>query len=125
MDPLLFSKLLPFGLLAIIVVYVWRLKSALEPRWGGLLASLLILEYSGNCRGGMPRSFFLTLLVPHVYYLATRQFGAASAVLALQGLFEPIVFCLGFGLQSVSLLRDIASRPAGSLALRLRERRIH
>jgi hypothetical protein len=125
MDPLLFSKLLPFGLLAIIVIYAWRLGSALEPRWGRLLAPLLILEYSGNCRGGMPRSFFLSLLVPHVYYLATRQFGPASAVLALQGLCEPIVFCLGFGLQSVSLLRDLASRRGASLASVLKHCRVH
>jgi hypothetical protein len=119
MDPLLFSKLLPFGLLATIVVYAWRLGGALEPRWGGLLAALLILEYSGNCRGGIPRSFFLSLLIPHVYYLATRQSTAASAVLALQGLFEPILFCLGFSLQGMSLLRDPASRRAESLSSRL------
>jgi len=116
MDPLLFSKLLPFGLLATIVVYAWRLGRALEPHWGGLLAALLILEYSGNCRGGLPRSFFLSLLIPHVYYLATRQFTTASAVLALQGLSQPIVFCLGFGLQGVSLLRDLASQRAESLS---------
>ena len=61
LDPLLFSKLLPFALLATIVVYAWRLGRALEPRWGGLLAALMILEYSGNCRGGMPRSFFRLL----------------------------------------------------------------
>jgi hypothetical protein len=119
MDPLLFSKLLPFGLLATIVVYAWRLGRALEPRWGGLLTALLILEYSGNCRGGLPRSFFLALLVPHVYYLATRQFTAASAVLALQGVIEPIVFCLGFGLQGITLLRDTARRRAESLSSRL------
>src|SRR5262249_22588505 len=29
MDPLLFSKLLPFGLLATVVVYAWRLGRAL------------------------------------------------------------------------------------------------
>jgi hypothetical protein len=116
MDPLLFSKLLPFGLLAILVAYAYRLGRALEPRWGGILAGLLILEYSGNCRGGMPRSFFLALLVPHVFYLARRQFTRASAVLALQGLFEPVVFCLGFGLQGVSLLRDLMSRRAGALS---------
>ena len=124
LDPLLFSKLLPFALLATIVVYAWRLGRALEPRWGGLLAALMILEYSGNCRGGLPRSFFLSLLIPHVYYLATRQLIAASAVLALQGLFEPILFCLGFGLQGVSLLRDLASRPGGSLASGLRKLRV-
>jgi hypothetical protein len=120
MDPLLFSKLLPFGLLATIVVYAWRLGGALERRWGGLIAALLILEYSGNCRGGLPRSFFLALLVPHVYYLATRQFTAASVVLALQGFIEPIVFCLGFSLQGISLLRDPVSRRAESLSSRLR-----
>jgi hypothetical protein len=122
-DPLLFSKLLPFALLAVVVGYAWRLGSALEPRWGGLVAGLLILEYSGNCRGGMPRSFFLALLVPHVYYLVTRRFGAASALLVLEGLFEPVAFCLGFGLQGVSLLRDLVRDPAGALSARLRARR--
>ncbi|HXJ78294.1 MAG TPA: hypothetical protein VMS64_06380 [Candidatus Methylomirabilis sp.] len=121
-DPLLFSKLVPFALLAVMVGYAWRLGRALEPRWGGVIAALLILDYSGNCRGGMPRSFFLSLLVPHVYYLATRRFASASAVLALEGLFEPIVFCLGFGLQGVSLVRDLVSEQAGSLSARLRAR---
>lgn len=124
-DPLLFSKLVPFALLAVMVGYAWRLGRALEPQWGGVIAAVLILEYSGNCRGGMPRSFFLSLLVPHVYYLATRRFGAASAVLALEGLFEPIVFCLGFGLQGVSLVRDLVSHQAGPLSVRLRGRGYH
>ncbi len=125
MDPLLFSKLLPFALLAVVAGYAWRLGRALEPGWGGLLAGLLILEYSGNCRGGMPRSFFLSLLVPHVYYLATRRFGAASVVLALEGLLEPIVFCLGFGLQGVSLVRDLVSEHAGPLSARFRTHGCH
>jgi hypothetical protein len=98
-----------------MVAYAWRLGRAMEPSWGGILAALLILEYSGNCRGGLPRSFFLTLLVPHVYYLATRQFTKASVVLAVQGLFEPIVFCLGLALQGVSLVRELAGQRAASL----------
>lgn len=120
-DPLLFSKLLPFGLLAVSVWYLWRLGRAFEPRWGGLIAGLLILDYSGAFRGGLPRSFALSLLIPHFYYVATRRYGRASGVLVLQSLFYPQTFLSGFGLQSVTILRELWGRAGRSFSTRLRE----
>lgn len=122
-DPLLFSKLLPFGLLAISVWYLWRLGRAFEPRWGGLIAGFLILDYSGAFRGGLPRSFALSLLIPHFYYLTTRQHGTASGVLVLQSLFYPQVFVSGLGLQGVTVLRELTGRAGQSFSARLREMR--
>ena len=122
-DPLLFSKLLPFGLLGVSVWYMWRLGRAFEPRWGGLIAGLLILEYSGAMRGGLPRSFALSLLIPHFYYVATRRYGRASGVLVLQALFYQQSFLIGFGLQSVTILRELWGRPGQSFPTRLREAR--
>ncbi|MFQ5829264.1 MAG: hypothetical protein ACE5JD_08935 [Candidatus Methylomirabilia bacterium] len=120
-DPNLFSKLLPFGLFAISVFFLWKLGTHLEPRWGGLIASLLILDYSGSFTGGLPRSFALSLFIPHLYFLATGQHAKASGSLMLEALFYPQIFLNGLVLHGVTLLRTMAGSAERSVRLRFLE----
>lgn len=119
-DPVFGSKLVPFGFLAVSVWYLWRIGRLFEPRWGGLLAGLMFLEYSGALRGGLPRSFAFPLLIAHLFYVAARRWGGASLLLVLQALFYPQAFLNGLGLQGVAVIRDCGGFPGPCLAARLR-----
>ena len=105
-DPLRAGCWLPFGLAAVALTFAWRLGRALEPRWGGFLAAFLLLPYLHLLRGGLPRSFALALLLPHLFYVATAQMGRATVVLALQALVYPQTFLLGLGIQGLQTLRQ-------------------
>lgn len=117
MDPLLFSELLPFALFGLTVWFAWRIGRLLEPRWGGLVAGLLMCEYGGAFRGGLPRAFALAVLVPHFYYLLAGRHGRAGLMLVLQALFYPQVFLNAAGVHGLAVLRVAAAAP-GSLAAR-------
>lgn len=104
-DPLTISCWLPLALAGVTLTFAWRLGRALEPRWGGFLAAFLLLPYLHGLRGGLPRSFALALLVPHLYYLATARSGAATVMLALQALIYPQTFLIGLGIQGLQALR--------------------
>jgi hypothetical protein len=120
-DPLTIGRWLPFALAAVALTFAWRLGRALEPRWGGFLAAFLLLPFLYLVRGGLPRSFALALLLPHLFYVATARLGRATIVLALQALVYPQTFLLGLGIQGLPALRQAgrggARRPLVMLLL--------
>ena len=107
-DPSTASRWMGLGLGAVTLWYGWRLGRAMEPRWGGFLTVLLLLQYLNSLKGGLPRSFALPLLVPHLYFLTTARMGGASMVLVLEALLYPQVFLLGLGLQGLAVVRAAA-----------------
>jgi hypothetical protein len=111
-DPLTASRWLPLALTAVTLVYAWRLGRALELRWGGFLATLLLLPYLHMFRGGLPRSFAFALLVPHLYFVVTGRHGRAAVMLILQALIYPQSFLIGVGVQTLAVLRSGWPRPA-------------
>lgn len=107
-DPSAASRWMGLGLGAVMLCYAWRLGRAMEPRWGGLLTALLLLQYLYTLGGGLPRSFALPLLVAHLYFVATARMGRASVVLVLEALLYPQAFLLGLGLQGLAVVRAAA-----------------
>jgi len=112
-DPLLFSKCLPVILFGLTLIFMWKLGSALEPRWGGVVAAVLTLELASSFKGGFPRSFALAVLVPHLYFLVTRRYAAATVMLPLEAGFYPQLLFVGAGTHAATLLRDLAAAPSG------------
>jgi hypothetical protein len=110
-DPLTASRWLGPGLAAVMLWYAWRLGRAMEPRWGGFLTALLLMPYLYTLGGGLPRSFALPLLVPHLYFVTTARMAKASAVLVLEALLYPQVFLLGVGVQALAVARAAFRGP--------------
>jgi hypothetical protein len=107
-DPATASRWMGLALGAAMLWYGWRLGRAMEPRWGGFLTGLLLLQYLYMLGGGLPRSFALPLLVAHLYYVTTARMGRACVILVLEALLYPQVFLLGVGLQGLAVARAAA-----------------
>jgi hypothetical protein len=117
-DPLALSKGLALTLMAITVLFTWRLGQRLEPRAGGLVAGVLVLWTASEFRGGLPRTFAWPLMAVHLDALLARRYGAASLVLVAEALFYPQQLLVGAGIQGMTLLRELVAQP-GPLPARL------
>ena len=90
---------------------------------GGVVAAVLTLELASSFKGGFPRSFALALLVPHLYFLVTRRYAAATVMLPLEAGFYPQLLFVGAGTHAATLLRDLAAAPSGPSSARSPARR--
>jgi hypothetical protein len=90
-DPILFGKILPFILMPIYVVFLFKIGQRLKNNTCGLLLGLLGivfgLGYPGEIRTGYQRSFAFPLTAMFLYYAIKNSSVGVTLSLVLQGLF--------------------------------------
>jgi hypothetical protein len=108
LDPLLFSKLLPFVLGLIATGYCFSLSLQMLPvPLSGFIAAVLLnlnLWMANDLISGTPRAFACPLLLAFLYYLSRRSLLPCLVAIALQGLFYPQIVFVSAGILILRLL---------------------
>ncbi|HEX9924570.1 MAG TPA: hypothetical protein VGD99_18075 [Anaerolineae bacterium] len=94
-EPVLFSKLLPFILMPITVLYLFEFGRLLRDRNTGLVLGIGFLLFnlaassSVSVVNGLQRSFALTFVITLLYYLQAQKYKSAIVVTLVAALFYP------------------------------------
>jgi hypothetical protein len=113
-DPIVFSKILPFVLGLVMTAYCFGVTVQLLPLpVAGFMASLLLnqsvwMKY--DVASGTPRAFAFPLLLAFCYYLLRRSWLPYLASIALLGLFYPHMLLVAIGVLLLQPLRWQAGR---------------
>jgi len=93
--PMIFSKILPFFLMPITILYLFEFgKLARDRRTGVALAlGFLFINLASSSAisiaNGLQRSFALTFIIALIYYLHRRKYRAAAVVIVISALVYP------------------------------------
>jgi hypothetical protein len=108
-EPIDFSKIVPFFLGLAATFYIFHLTLLLYP---SMLAALIttIMFNQGlwlrpNIVSGTARAFAVVLLLAFVYYLVRRSLRGCALQVALQGMFYPPIALVSIGTAGLSALR--------------------
>jgi hypothetical protein len=99
-EPVLFSKLLPFILMPITVLYLFEFGRLLRDRNTGLVLGIGFLLFnlaassSVSVVNGLQRSFALTFVIALLYYLQAQKYKSAIVATLVAALFYPPVCVL-------------------------------
>lgn len=89
MEPILFSKILPFILGPLTILYLFKTGKLISGNVTGIIVALFVIPFlqDNTFAGGLTRAFRWPLFVTFVYYLLSRKFLIAGIILILQALF--------------------------------------
>lgn len=125
-DPVTFSKLLPFVLVPLTALYLFSFGQAVRDRKSGILLAVgfvllnLASPTSISMLTGLQRSFSCPLVVALVYYLYFRKRVQAAVVVVLCALIYAPVFLLAVATWSLLAVR-IERRPRVRMSISARE----
>ena len=91
-DPLLFSKILPFVLCFLSALYIFLVGEKMKDAFVGFLADLIFIMHSWtfSCfAGGHAKSFVFPLLLSFIFYLMQRKYLFVAIILSLQIVIYP------------------------------------
>lgn len=98
-SPLVFNKVLPFGLMWVSLAYLFRLGRLLKDDLTGILMSLFFIVYSLcapdniSLLTGLPRSFQFPLLIAFLYMMKRRSSVGMAVILVIDMLiYAPLFF---------------------------------
>lgn len=113
-DPILLSKLLPFGLGLIMTAFCFHVSLLLLPvPFAGFVASMLLnqsvwMKY--DLSSGTPRAFAIPLLLVFSYFLLKRSLIPCCVTIALLGLIYPHMLFIASGVLVLRLVDWQAGR---------------
>lgn len=114
-DPLVASKLIPFGLGVLTAAFLFgtALRILRSPASAALATILLCqcLWLSSDLCSATPRAFFYPLFVAFLYYHVSRTRLAVLIVVFLQGLFFPPAALVSLGVITLDLVEVDKVRP--------------
>ena len=99
-SPIFFSKILPFFLMSVTILYLFEFgQSVLDRRTGVVLAiAFLFLNLASSSSisitNGMQRSFAIPLIIAFIYYLHRRKYLFAAITVLLSALIYAPAFAL-------------------------------
>ncbi len=106
LDPLLFSKILPFILCVLSAIYFFLIGKKIYSKYCGFLAAVLFIMYSWTISacfsGGHARAFAFLLLSSFVYYVLEKKYLLWGIILLLQTFIYPPIGAVS--LISISIL---------------------
>lgn len=95
LDPLLFSKILPFILCGLCAIYFFLIGRKILNKYCGFLSAVMFIMYSWTIpacfSGGHARAFCFPLLSAFVYYLLEKRYLLSGIILLLQTFIYPPV----------------------------------
>lgn len=103
------TKILPFALTIMSVVYIFILGKEISSKIGGFVMSFLFIFHSWTFQtfqGSGPRAFVYPLLIPFLYYLCKKKYYNCFVLFVLQILFYPpaaVIALLTFLFSIISL----------------------
>lgn len=111
-DPIFFNKILPFILMAICVLYSFKLGTFIKGTTCGLLLSLTFIVFNLNpsefsVTQGLQRSFAFPLIIPFLYFLIKKHYVKASVLITLGAFIYPIIFATCVLVYTLSVFHDI------------------
>ena len=108
-QPIDFSKVLPFFLGLAATFYIFRLTLLLYPSTLAALITAIMFNQSlwlrPNIVSGTARAFAAVLLLAFVYYLVRRSLRGCAVQVALQGMFYPPIALVSIGTAGLSAFR--------------------
>lgn len=110
--PIFFSKLLPFFLMPLTVLYLFKFGKLTMGRNTGIVLALGFLFFNLasssaiSIANGLQRSFALTLIIILVYYLHCQKYIATLIALVLSALIYAPVFALGAVIWGIYAIRE-------------------
>ncbi|MBD1938490.1 hypothetical protein [Microcoleus sp. FACHB-68] len=114
-NPLFFSKILPFALVLLTTGYCFACVMEILPvPAAGFIATLLLnqnLWMKDDIASATPRAFLYPLFLAFLYYLMRRSLFPCLAAIALQGLFYPQCVLISAGVLILQLVRWEGWRP--------------
>jgi hypothetical protein len=121
-DPILFSKILPFILMPIYVTYLFKIGLRLKGNTIGLLLGLLGIAFGlgfpGAIRTGYQRGFAFPLTVTFLYYAIAESPVGVAVSLVLQGLFYPPTLAVSALAYVLSWVRLKDGRPRVEISIK-------
>ncbi|MBN1221443.1 MAG: hypothetical protein JXM69_21160 [Anaerolineae bacterium] len=99
--PILFSKLLPFLLAPVTVLYLFAFGQSLHNRMAGIILAMGFLFFNLasssaiSMANGLQRSFAMTLIVMLIFYVYHQKYMATLIVMLLSALIYPPAFVFG------------------------------
>ncbi|MCB0162660.1 MAG: hypothetical protein KDI79_00450 [Anaerolineae bacterium] len=113
-EPVLFSKLLPFVLMPVTVLYLFEFGRLVRDRNTGLVLGIGFLLFNlaassaVSALNGLQRSFALTFIIALLYYLQAQKYKSAVVATLVAALFYPpacILMLATWGLAILPSLR--------------------
>jgi len=120
-EPVTFSKILPFPLVIVTAIYLYRIGRMIAGREAGFATVAFFLFFPSHLKsfcGGIPHGFMFPLLVMALFYLMNARWLIVALLLFVGSLFYPLVSILGLPLFSLCIVQ----RSEGPLPLRLNGR---
>lgn len=114
MEPVLFSKLLPFIVMPITIIYLFEFGRLARNQNTGLVLSIGFLLFNlaassaVSVVNGLQRSFALTFVIALIYYLQAQKYKSAIIATLIAALFYPpacVLMLATWGVTSLPLLR--------------------
>jgi hypothetical protein len=110
--PVLFSKLLPFLLMPVAVVYLFAFGKSMRSSTTGIILGLGFLFFNLSASSaisianGLQRSFATLLVIVLIYYLQSHQYIPATIVIVLSALIYPPMFVLAIMIWGIAVLAE-------------------
>ena len=119
-EPVLFSKLLPFALMPVTVLYLFEFGRLVRDRNTGLVLGIGFLLFNlaassaVSVLNGLQRSFALTFMIALLYYLQAQKYRWALLTTLIAALFYPPACVLMLATWGMSVLLSLRLSQIGA-----------